>query len=192
MLQWQPATRRQVYRLGIIALTLALVGTGALAVATTTAGAQTSLDMGTMDVADVNRSVSGDVSDATISADLAYSHNVPDAERRVVKLKAGPSKTDLETIDYVNERDITGTDSGTVTLSGSVLDSSLTADEIDPALAATNEAEVVVQAEIEVTRANGETVTKTVTDTATLRLTDDEKLTASIGGDGDLTVETSG
>jgi len=190
---WQPAARRRLYRLGIITLVLALIGVGALGIATTSAGAESTLDMTGLDVADVNRTVSGDVSDVTLSVDLSYSHEVPDATRRVIKIQVGPDKDSLTTLDYINEQDMAGTDSGTVTLSGSILDAQgLTASEIDPALASTNETQVVVQAEIEITRSNGETVTETVTDTATLRLTDGGNLTASIGGSGEFTVETSG
>jgi len=147
--------------------------------------------VGSLSVADVNRTVNGNVSDVTLSTDLAYEHDVPDADRRVLKLKVGPSADNLETVAFRNDRDVAGTDSGTVILSGSVLDhTEWTAGDMDPALAATKTTELTVQAEIEITRANGQTVTDTVTDTVTVTLHDGSELTAAIGGDGTLTVET--
>lgn len=192
MSTWQPATRRQWYRLGIVAAALALVGAGALTIATTTADAQTDLRLDSLAVDDVNQTVDGEVSGLTLAADVDYSHEVPDATRRVVTLKVGPSEGDLSTVDYRNARDPAGTDSGTVALEGNVFDATdLSPDDVAPATASTETTELVVAAEIEIQRANGKAVTRTVTDTVTLELHDDATLSASVGGTGTVTVETT-
>jgi hypothetical protein len=193
MLTWQPASRRQWYRLGAVAFGLALLGAGALTVATTTADAQTTLTVDSLDVAGTNQTVDGDVTDATLSTTLDYQVDVPDAERRTVRLKAGPSRGALELVDYQTESVTDGAASGSVTLDGSLTDHpQISAADINPAVAATETTEVVVQAEIEVQRENGETVTDTRTDTVTLSLTDGTELEAAIGGSGAVTIETDG
>jgi len=193
MFDWQPATRQQMYRLALLSLALAVVGASAIAVAATSADGQTSVEMDGLDVADVNRTISGNVTDVTLSADLSYSHDIADTEQRIIKLKAGPSEEELSTISYVVARDAPGTDSGTVTLTGSLLEADgLTASDLDPALASTNETDVVVQAVVEIERADGEVVRRTVMDTAVIRLTDDGELAVSIGGSGGFSVKTDG
>jgi len=186
---WQPATRTEWYRLLTLSVALAIIGTSALAIGVTTADAQTSIDG--FDVTGVDRTVDGDVSDVTVAADVDYTHDVADADRRVVKLQVGPSASALTTVDYVNVRDVAGQDSGTVSLSGSALDhEDLTASDVNPALAESQTTEIVVGATVEVTRSNDETVTDTVTDTVTISLTDDAELTASVGGSGSVSVTT--
>jgi len=191
MSHWQPATRRTVYRLAIITAALGLVGMGALTVATTGAGAQADVGVDGLTVPDVNRTVSGNVSDVRLAADLTYSHDVADADRRIVKLQVGPNADNLKTIGYVNQRDPNAKASGTVTLEGSVLEhAAFAAGDVDPERAGTTNTTMVVRAVIEIHRPNGETVTASATDTATLTLTDDADLTATINGSGALTVET--
>ena len=53
------------------------------------------------------------------------------------------------------------------------------------------EREVAVQATLTIERENGDAVTRTVTDTATITLTDGTELDATLGGDGAFTVETA-
>jgi hypothetical protein len=106
-------------------------------------------------------------------------------------LKVGPSKDDLTLVDYQQQRDPSGSASGTVTLSGSVLEhDTYTTESFQPAVASTSTREIVVQAVIEIQRSGGDAVTHTVTDTATIRLTDDAELTATVGGTGVVSVET--
>jgi len=188
---WQPATRKRVHRLTIIAVILTVVGTGALFVSASTATAQADVGVDGLSVSSVDETVDGNVSDVTLAADLTYQHDIPDATQRIVKLKVGPSADNLETIAYRVDREPNGNASGTATLSGSVLDhAALSAADFDPALATTKDTQVVVQTIIEVERANGETVTANATDTATLTLTDSGELTATVGGTGTLTVTT--
>ncbi|AFH22477.1 hypothetical protein OSG_eHP27_00125 [environmental Halophage eHP-27] len=185
---WQPAIGRR--RIALLVIGLGLVVGAGVALALPTAAGSASLEMDGLSVAGTNETVSGNVSDVQLQTTLTYSHDVPDAERRIVRLKVGPTADDLTLLDYQQTRDPTGTASGTVELAGSVLDHpSWTAKTFDPGLANTTSQEVVVQAVVEVQRAGGDAVTHTVTDTATVTLTDDAELTATISGDGSLTVQ---
>jgi hypothetical protein len=110
-----------------------------------------------------------------------------------VKLKAGPSKDNLELVDYQQARDPSGTASGTVELSGSLVElSGFSAEDFNPALAETSSQEIVVQAVIEVQRAGGDPVIHTVTDTATVTVQEGTDLAATIGGEGSIEIQTSG
>jgi hypothetical protein len=164
-----------------------LLGTAAVVASVTTGPADAQVQVGDLSVSSVNQTVDGAPSDVTLDADLRYSISVPDAESRVVKLKAGPSEDTLETITFASSQNPdTG---GSVTLSGSLLDTqAYSSEDFAPDMAETSETTVVVQAKIEVTRANGETVTETVTRTATVTLHDSTTLTADIGGSVDVTV----
>jgi cytoskeletal protein RodZ len=190
---WQPATRQEWYRLGLVAVALALVGAGALTVATTQAQAQTDLALDGLAVDDVNQTVDGEVSALTLTADVDYQHEVPDATRRVVRLKVGTSADDMETVAYRNHADADGTASGTVTLSGSVFDATtLSPADVTPPVAGSETTTLYVAAELELQRQNGETVTETATDTVTVTLHNGTSLTAEVGGTGTVTVETTG
>ena len=190
-MQWQPATQRQWRRLGIVAAALAVLGTVALLGAAGTANADVQLQTDSLDVAGVNKTVSGNVTDATLSTTLNYQTDVPDSDRRIIRLKAGPSTDNLETIDYT-QREVSDSTSGTVTLSGSLTDHpDISADALNPQRAGETTTDLVVQAEIEVTRSDGsDPVTHTVTDDVTLQLTDDGQLVAEVGGTGEVVVET--
>jgi hypothetical protein len=171
----------------IVFLTLGIAG----AFVAPSSPAQASMQMDGLSIADENKTVSGNVTAVTLDADLSYQHEVPDAERRIVKLKVGPSKDDLTLVDYQQQRDPSGTASGTVTLSGSVLEhEAFSAEVFQPGVASTSAREIVVQAVVEVQRSGGDAVTHTVTDTATVRLTDDAELSAAVGGTGVVSVET--
>lgn len=157
-----------------------------------TPDAQASMQMDGLSVADTNETVSGNVTDVQLHADLSYQHDVPDAERRLVSLKVGPTRDDLTLLDYTQTRGPEGSASGTVALSGSLLQHDrFSAEDFDPDVASTSSREIVVRAVIEVQRAGGDAVVHTVTDTATVTLTDDAELTATIGGSGSVSVETN-
>lgn len=184
-------TPSRKHRLLITAVVLAVAVTALLSLAVQPADAQASVDMGELQIADVNETVDGDVSDVTVDTTLTYEHSVPDATTRVLKLKAGPSKDELTELTFAAERDVSGDDAGTVSLSGSLLEADgITAADLNPAIADTTETTVYVAATIEVKRANGEAVTRTVIEPVTLTLTDGATLDVSVGGDGSLTVET--
>lgn len=186
-----PNDRRLAYRVTIIAVVIAITAGGMIALSGGSAGAQVSFDG--LDVSDTNQTVTSDVSDVQLSTTVQYEHDVPDADRRQIKLKAGPSKDALELVDYRQARDPAGVASGSVELSGSLVElSGFTADDFNPALADTSSKEIVIQAVIEVQRTNGDPVIHTVTDTATVTIQDGAELTATITGNGDLTVETTG
>lgn len=188
--KWQPATTRGVPI--VIATAVLLAAVGGAAVMAPSAEAQADLTLDTLSVSGANQTVGGNVTDVMLSTTLDYQHDVPDATRRIVKLKAGPSADDLTLLDYQQVRDPAGTASGSVTLSGSVLDhSAWTADTFAPGIANTTSQEVVVQAVVEVHRETGDVVRHSVTDTATVTLTDDTELTVSVGGTGNVTVRTA-
>jgi len=191
----QSAARRQLYRLGIIIVVLTAVGLGAVAVADPAGAATADVSTETLSVSGANQTVveGENVSDVTLSATLAYDHDVPDATQRVVELRVGPQGGDTQYVDYVVESEPSGTASGEVDLSGSVIEATdLTADDFDPATATTTTQDLVVEAVIEVERENGETVRHVASDTATVTIEDGTDLTVTVGGDGDLTVETTG
>lgn len=149
-------------------------------------------EAGDLTVTDVNRTVSGDVTDVSVTAELDYSFDVPDAERRIVKLKVGPDAGNLSTVAFRQDSSPGGADAGTVTLSGSVLDATnLTAAEVDPALASNTTTDLVVAATIEVRRAGGDPVTDTVTAPLSMTLRDGTDLTASVGGNVTVGVTTA-
>jgi len=189
-----PPTAR--YRRTIATITVAVV---ALAVAVallvagvpTSAQGETSVSVEGFDAASTEDTLSGDVSDVLIEADVGYNHSVPDATERVIELRVGPSESELQTVTFVRERDPAGTATGSETLSGSLLDAGFDAEAFNPALAGTTETDVVVQVRMELTRATGETVTRTAQDTATITLHDDETLSATLGGSGSFTVESA-
>ena len=190
MSNWQPATRQQWHRLAIIAVALSMIGVGSLALAHS-AAAQTDVSVDSLEVADLNRTVNGDVTDARLSATLEYSADVPDAERATIRLEAGPrgGTTDMIAYDTVQVTD--GEVSGTVTLEGSLTEHpALSAADFDPAVAATEAVDLRINASIEVSRENGQAVSSSAVDTATVTLTDGTNLTASVGGNGQIRVET--
>lgn len=188
-MQWQPATKEQWYSLAIITVLLTAVG-GLALLGAGQADAQTNIDVDTLNVTGENRTLPGNVTDATLETTLSYNTDVPNADRRTIRLKAGPVDGDTTLIDYTS-RSIDGETSGTVVLSGSLMDHpELTADSLQPAQAGTTTAEIQVVAEIEVTRPDGEPVVTERRDTVTLTLRDDGTLVAEIGGTGSVTVQT--
>lgn len=191
----QSAAWRQMYRLGIIIVVLTAFGLGALALAEPAGAATADVSTETLSISGADHTVGEgeNVSDVTLSATLAYDHDVPDATQRVVELRVGPEGGETEYVDYQVETNPSGTASGEVDLSGSVIDATdLTAADFDPAVANTTTQDLVIEAVIEVERENGETVRHVATDTATVTVEDGTDLTVTVGGDGDLTVETTG
>lgn len=191
MRTWQPATKRQWTSLAIITVLLTAVG-GLALLGAGQADAQTNIDVDGLNVTGENRTISGNVTDATLETTLSYNTDVPDADRRTIKLKAAPEDDTPQLIDYTS-RSIDGETSGTVILSGSLMeDTQLTQTTLQPAQAGTTTTEIVVVATIEVTRPDGEAVTTERRDTVTLTLRDDGSLVAEVGGTGSVTVETDG
>ena len=184
---------RRRYRLLTIAAVAVVLAAGGLAYTTHTAQGQASATLGELRIADVNETAQGNVSDLRVSTSVAYEYDVPDATRYIVKLKAGPSESELTTIDYVQTSTEQGSGSGTVDLDASLLSADgLSARDFEPPLAESASTEAVVAAEVEVRRANGEPVTHTVTDTVTVTIHDDASLTASVGGSGSIDVQYTG
>jgi len=193
-MDWQPArdSRQQWQRYTIITAVVLVGIIGVVAVAAQPSAGQTDLTLDSLDVAGVNQTVDGEVSDVTLSTELDYQHDVPDAERRIITLWVGPSEDSLEQLTFAQESISGDPASGTVELSGSVFDhSEIDAQTVAPELAETKETDLVVQARVEIRRSGGESVVHNVTDTTTLRLTDGAELTATVGGTGDLTVITA-
>lgn len=189
---WQPAAR-QKYRLLALAAVVLVITSGGILATTDSAGAQTSLDTSDFNVQGTNTTTSGSVSDVTLSASVDYSHSVPDATRRIVKLKVGPKGGSTVLVDYRQTREPEGTASGTLELSGSVLEhGELSAESFNPPLAETTSRELLVEAVIEVQRAGGDAVTKTVSDTVTVTVNDGATLSVAVGGSGSVSVESSG
>ena len=153
------------------------------------AAGQTSVNVESLSIADATTTAEDDVTDVRIDTTLGYNQSVPDATERVIKLRAGPSESDLKTLTFTRtESPADG--AGTVDLSGSLTDAGFSASDFNPNAGATKETTVVVQAVIEIPRANGDPVTATATDTATVTIHDGAVIRASIGGSGELTVET--
>lgn len=174
----------------LAAMTVLAVGVLGIATMTTPSAGQSTVALDTLQVADANETVDGNVSDVTIEADVAYEYEIPDAEQRVISLYAGPNEDSLErlTFDLARE-DIPGTDSGTVSLGASLFEhADFDAATVSPALAESETTEFVVAVELEVERANGETETKRMTEQATLTLTDENTLQLSVGGAVEITV----
>lgn len=190
-MQGQPADRARVYQAVVVVL---VVGSaGAVFVVGGSGTANAAVQMDDLNVSNANKTVSGNVSDVVLATTLQYQHDVPDATRRIVKLKAGPTESDLELLAYQQTRDPSGSASGSVTLSGGLVsDGPFQASQFDPALADTKSRDVVIQAVVEVHRATGDVVTHTLTDTATVTLHDDATLTVELGGTGSFTAETDG
>lgn len=183
--QWQYRT------LGILiggTIVVALV----IATATVPASGQTNADVGSLDVSGVNKTADGNVSAVTLETDIGYSFDVPDATRRIVSVSVGPSEDNMEQIGFRQDSNPGGQDSGTVSLSGDVTDTSLySARDFNPELAGSKTTVMVVRATVEVRRANGEPVTATATDTVTVNLEDGATLSADVGGSGEVSVTTT-
>lgn len=163
----------------------------ALVLATATMPARGQATVGGLDIQGVDRTVSGNVSAVTLDAKIDFSHDVPDATSRIVELHVGPSESELDQLSFRRESDPRGDTIGAVEMQGDVTDTSaFSADDFAPPVAGNESQQVVVQAVIEVERPNGQTVTATATDTATVQLTDSATLSADVGGTGNITVAT--
>lgn len=184
------SNRRRLY--SIILASLLLLGGGVGAYHSTgQAQASTSLELGSLSIADADQQISGDVQDVRLQTRVDYSHDVQDAERRIVYVYVGPSEGDLELLTYSQTTDLQGTESGSVTLTDSLLShSAWDAQTFDPALASNKSTTVVVRAVIEIQRENGETETQSVTDEATITLRDGATLSVEVGGSGGFVVES--
>lgn len=181
------------YRLLAVLVGVALVASGGIYVATQPGQAQTDAQLDSLEIDDVNRTVDGDVSAVSLDADVAYSWDVPDAERVVVELKAGPDRDSLETLAFRQVDDADATGSGTYDMGGDLTQHAhLAPSTFDPALASTENTSVVVVAEVEVRRAGGGNVTSTASDTVNVTLHDGATLSAQVGGSGNVTVSTTG
>ena len=185
------STHRQRKAIGIALATSILFASVGVGLMVASGGASADVTMGDLAIDDHNSTVGGDVSEVTLATTLGYAQDVPDATRRIVRVSVGPSEDELETLAFRQERDPSGTASGEVELSGDLIsDGPFTTDDFDPALASSTSTTVVVQAQIEVHRENGDPVTHMLTDTATVTLSDDAELTVDLGGSGSFEVET--
>lgn len=191
---WQPVqpgdsrTNRILLTLGLG--TLLLLG-GLVAIYGVTGPASAQVQVGDLQVTAVNETVDG-VSDVRLSGTLDYEINVPDADLRVIELKAGPTEDNLGVVTFDHEGSPSGTGSGTITLEGSLFDSDeFGAADLEPAMAETSETAVVVAATVRVERETGDVVTETVTETTTLTLHDSTELTADVGGSVEIDVVES-
>ena len=184
-----PTRNRRLRRIALLTTVLAIVA--AAVILPTPATGQADLSLGDMTVSGTNQTVTSDVSDVRIQSTIDYEHDVPDVDRRIVTLKAGPSPDDLETMDFRTATP-TGADSGSTTLSGSLTDHPrLSAADFDPAVAGNTTEEITVQAILEVRRENGPTVTEQVTKTATVTVQDDTELVVNVGADTTVEVTTA-
>jgi len=162
-----------------------------IASATVPARGQTSADVGSFDVAGVNKTVDGNVSAVNLQTDIAWEFDVADASRRIVSVSVGPSKDNMEQIGFRQDTNPGGQGTGTVSMAGDVTETSLyTPDDFDPELASNKTTVMVVRTTVEVRRANGDPVTATATDTVTVSLEDGATLSADVGGFGEVSVTT--
>lgn len=182
---------RQWYRY-LIALGIGVVVLTALGiVATAPASGQVDAQLGSLSIGDVNQTVSGNVTDVNVDVTLEYDQTVPDASQRIIELKAGPSSSELETLTFVNHDNVAGDETGTVSLSASLLKASaFEAADFNPDYGGKTTHDIVIGATIEVRQADGDPVVTTVTEPVTITVHDDGEITASLGGSGDVTLET--
>lgn len=179
-------SRQQWYR-AVIVVTLGAMlvisGMTALVILASPATADASVD--SLEVDDVTHTVDadGNLTDVHMGADLAYSHDVPDADRRVVELHVGPSIEELEAVTFDHESSPDDATDGTVALEASLFDSdAFDVDEFDPAVGETVTREVVVAASVRVDRADGEKIEAWATETVTVEIHKDAGGEASVGG----------
>jgi hypothetical protein len=192
MLGTQRPTRTWTYRFIGFALVLGVVGLGVIAGAAQPAAGQADLTLDTLSVADTNETITEDIQTVELETTLDYNHDVPDTDRRLITLEARPEGGTYEQVTFSTEDVVSDAESGSVTLSGDLLQhSAISAADLQPAVAGNTTTEIDVRATLEVQRENGDTVTSTIEDTATLSLHDGTELTAEIGGTGDLTVTTA-
>lgn len=193
---WQPAAkqrRRQWYRYGLLALVV-----GTLAVAVTMAGtapadANSELQVSDLNVTGVNETVANNVTAANVTTMLHYDIDVPTGDRRVIRLKAGPTANDTVTLDYDNAAMSSGQEQGTVALSGDLFrHEDLTQSLLQPGHGETRTTDIVVVAEVTVSRPNAPDVTTETVEPVTITLTDEGGPVARIGGTGNVTVQTAG
>lgn len=187
---WQHCDRRQTYRFALVLALGLAVGAGATVI-TESADATTDLSVGNLTASDVNRTITGNVTGGTFTADLAYETTAPSSNQILLKFKAGPDTGNLSTLEW-RQYEVSGATSGDATLSGSFADAGIDPLTLDPSVGATRNSTVYVAATIEVSRSGGTTMNKTVIEPVTLRLHDDGSLTASVGGQVDVSVTTSG
>ena len=181
-------------RLAIVGATLllasALLFTG-LAYLTAGPAAAASVDGG-FEVANVNESVDGEVSDLRLTADADYGWTADHADMATVQLVVGESRESATPVDYVTVRDPSRDGSGTESFDVSIFDSDdFSRADFQPAEGEEVSREVVVGVIVEVDTAYGETERATAYDTVTVDLADDVTLEADAGGSGTITVETT-
>ena len=158
-----------------------------------TAGPAAAADVsGGFDVADVNESVDGEVSDLRLTADAEYGWTADHADMATVQLVVGESRESATPVDYVTVRDPARDGGGTESFDVSVFDSDdFARSDFQPGGGSEVSREVVVGVIVEVETAYGETERATAYDTVDVTLSDDVTLTASAGGSGEIVVETS-
>lgn len=192
MLGTQRPTRTQTYRFIGFGLVLGLVGLGIIAGTAQPAAGQADLTLDTLSIADANETITEDIQTVELETTLDYNHDVPDTDRRLITLEARPEGGTYEQVTFSTDDVVSDAESGSVTLSGDLLQhSEISAVDLQPAVAGNTTTDIDVRATLEVQRENGDTTTATVEDTATLSLHDGTTLTAEIGGTGDLTVTTA-
>lgn len=189
---WQPTTPTNPRRIAYLAATLFLVVLAAVVIIPAPGAGQAELDVDSLEIDGVEKTVDGDVSEVQLSTELDYQYDVPNADSHTVTLYVAPEGGNYETVTYNYESSVDANTSGSVALSGDITEhSKISASDIDPAVATTETTTVQIKTDIEVTRDNGDPVTDQSETTATIQLTDSGSLEASVGGTGELTVTTA-
>jgi len=189
---WHPApSRQQLYRLIIVLAVGLAAGTGAYLATDGQARAAADLSVDGLQTEDVNRTVAGNVTGATLSADLAYEYTAPDAESVMVALKAGREPSELQTVTF-RRQDVAGSGTADVTLQGTLADAGIDAHTLDPSVAGETNTTIYVAATITVDRGTADPVTHTTVEPVVLTLRDDATLEATVGGSVTVEIETDG
>lgn len=188
---WNPRGTEWRRLLIVAGVVLAVIGVAVLVGAQSAEGATASVTMGNLTMSGTNQSVDGTVTDVGVNANLKYRHDVSNADRRTVELLVGTNKSNVQAVTFKSAADPQANTSGTLTLSGSLLNHpQLSAANFRPPTAGDVSTTVVVGARITVTRADGPDVTRTVLERTTVTFRDGDPGTATIGGTMTVTVTT--
>jgi VCBS repeat-containing protein len=142
-------------------------------------------------VADVNKTVDGQLEDVALESTISFDYQVDNAETMTMQLVAGPTKNQTDTVSYTANTDAPAENSGEITLTGSLLETSnLTASDFRPASGGNTTQTLVVGVVMQVETTHGETETVREYDTVVVTLSDTANQ-IEVAGTGQIVIETS-
>lgn len=192
MLGYQQRNWRRIGMTLTLALTLASLGLVAGGTLLSNPSSAATMQTSGYTVADVNKTVDGQLEGVALESTVSFDYQVDNADTMTMQLVAGPSKNQTDTVSYTANTDAPDENSGEITLSGSLLETSnLTASDFRPPSGENKTQTLVVGVVMEIDTTHGETETVTQYDTVTVTLSDEDNSEIQVSGTGQIVIETS-